>query len=162
MAMDHHFWLFRQGEQTYKDYTKFAGRNDAPVVMDDEVLRYFLDTLRWIPTLNPAKNERGYGLNMYGPTIIDQNGSALFHDIFASWAHLFSLGPEHFSIHGMFGWQWPFEESEHVMTEEELHTLGSIERLSIVRNDFVESLRMLAQFGEQASTGQFFVMHIGI
>jgi hypothetical protein len=162
MTLDHHFWLLQQGEQLHRDYKEFVDRNDAPVAMHDEILRYFSDTLRWIPTLNPAKSERGYGLNVYGPTVIDQIGGALFHDIFASWAHLFSLGPEYFSIQGLFSLQWPYEESEHMMAEAELHKLGEYDRLSITRDDCVERLMELARFGEQARGGQFFVLHLGI
>ncbi len=160
--MDHHFWLFQQGARAYTDYKDLFHRDDVPVTIDDEVLRYFSDTLRWIPTLNPAKNERGYGLNMYGPTIIDQTGGALFQDIFASWSRLFACGPEQFSIRGMFGWRWPFEESEHVFSERELDRLGTYDRLTIVRDEYVRRLTKLASFGEQASTGQFFVLHLGI
>jgi hypothetical protein len=162
MTMEHHFWLFRQGERAYTDYKEFVGRSHAPVMIHDEILRYLSDTLQWIPTLNPAKNERSYGLNMYGPTIIDQSGGGLFQQIFASWSHLFACGPERLTLRGLFNWQWPFEEPEHVIAESELHKLGSYERMSISRDDYIERLTKLAHFGERASTGQFFVLHLGI
>jgi hypothetical protein len=81
MAMNHDFWLFRPEEHAYTDYRDLFAQHDAPVSIDDEILRYFFDTIAWIPTFNPAKNERGNGLNWWGPTIIDQAGGNLFHKI---------------------------------------------------------------------------------
>jgi hypothetical protein len=46
MPMDHDFWLFRQGERAYTDYDDLLPRRDAPVSIDDEVLRYMLDTIK--------------------------------------------------------------------------------------------------------------------
>ncbi len=105
MPMKHSFWLFREGERAYTEYRDLLSRHDAPVRLDDEVLRYCFDTLLWIPTFNPAKNERGNGLNWWGPTIIGQEGGDPFHRIFAAWAHVFSCGPRQLQLHGLFSWQ---------------------------------------------------------
>jgi hypothetical protein len=162
MSMDHSFWLFREGQRAYTDYIDLLPRRDAPVNIDDEVLRYLFDTFLWIPTFNPAKSERGKGLNMWGPTIIDQTGGVLFHQIFTAWAQLFTCGPERFRLRGLFSWHWPFDESEHVINENELHTLGQHTWLEVDRERFVQQLTTLAQFGEQAATGRYFILHLGI
>jgi hypothetical protein len=162
MAMNHDFWLFRQGEHAYTNYRELFARHDAPVSIDDEVLRYFFDAIAWIPTFNPAKNERGNGLNWWGPTIIDQAGGNLFQKIFSSWAQIFISGPEHFQLRGSFSWQWPYEESEHLIAENELGTMGHYQYLSVDRDSLVQRLTKLAEFGAQAATGEFFIFHIGI
>lgn len=59
MPLNHDFWLFRQRERAYIDYHDLFVRHDASVSINDEVLRYFFDIIAWIPTFNPAKNERG-------------------------------------------------------------------------------------------------------
>ncbi|HEY4384358.1 MAG TPA: hypothetical protein VGN34_07795 [Ktedonobacteraceae bacterium] len=63
MSINHDFWLFREGERAYTDYNDLLSRRDAPATLDDDVLLYFFDTVLWIPTFNPARNERGNGLN---------------------------------------------------------------------------------------------------
>ncbi len=40
--------------------------------------------------------------------------------------------------------------------------LGDYEYLEVERTWLVDTLRMLADFGEQAATGEFFVLHLGI
>jgi hypothetical protein len=162
MPINHDFWLFREGERAYTHYSDLLPRRDAPVSIDDEVLKYFVDTLEWIPTFNPAKNEQGNGLNLWGPTIIAQRGGVLFHHIFATWAQLFTYGPEHFQLQGCFEWNWPFDTPEHLMNEEDLRTIGRYIRLKVERERLVQQLTTLAQFGEQAATGRFFILHLGI
>jgi len=162
MPMTHDFWLFREGERAYTEYKDLLPRRDAPVSIDDQVLRYCDDTLVWIPTFNPATSERGHGLNWWGPTIIDQTGGSLFHQICSSWAQLFTVGPAKLRVRRAFSWHWPFEESEHVVREDELNTMGGYTWLEVDRESFVEHLTTLAHFGEQAATGKFFILHLGI
>ncbi|HEV2655089.1 MAG TPA: hypothetical protein VGT82_09015 [Ktedonobacteraceae bacterium] len=160
--MNHDFWLFRQGERAYTDYHDLFARRDAPISIDDEVLRYFFDTIAWAPSFNPARNERGNGLNWWGPTIIDQAGGDLFHTIFSSWAEIFTSGPEHLRLRGSFSWQWPYEEPEHLIAENELDTIGSHQYLLVDRDSLIQQLTTLAEFGAQAATGKFFILHLGI
>jgi hypothetical protein len=124
MAMDHDFWLFREGERAYTEYHDLLPRRDAPVSIHDDVLQYFFDTLTWIPTLNPAKGVYGHGLNMWGPTVIDRTGGALFRQVLAAWAQLFACGPERLRLHGPATWHWPFDEEEHLIHEDEVHALA--------------------------------------
>ncbi|GCF07604.1 hypothetical protein [Dictyobacter arantiisoli] len=162
MSMDHNFWLFQEGERSYTENHDLWGRQDAPVNIDDEMLRYFLDTLLWIPTFNPEKSTDGFGLNMWGPTIINQTGGALFSQIFTSWVQLFTCGPKCLRLKGPFDWQWPYQESEHIMNEDQLETLGQYTQLEIDRDRLIQQLTTLAQFGKQAATGDFFILHLGI
>lgn len=162
MSMDHSFWLFREGERAYNDNQDLWGRHDAPVLIDDEILHYFFDTLAWTPTFNPAKKENGNGLNTWGLTIINQIGGALFHHVFATWVQLLGCGPEHLMLQGLFQWQWPYNELEHIMNEAQLHKLGKYKRLEVDRDWLISQLTMLAQFGELAATGEFYILHLGI
>lgn len=57
MALQHDFWLLRENEYQYASYQDFCVRDDAPVSLADNLLRYVFDTLLWVPTLNPAKKE---------------------------------------------------------------------------------------------------------
>ena len=162
MSMDHNFWLFREGERAYNDNQDLWKRHDAPIILDDEILHYFFDTLIWIPTFNPAKKIDSNGLNRWGMTIINQTGGSLFHEIFSSWIRLLECGPEHLLLQGLFQWQWPYNEPEHIMKEDQLYKLEKHKRLEVNRDWLIHQLTMLAQFGEQAATGNFFTLHLGI
>lgn len=164
MPLEHEFWLLREKENNYRDYHKFLSRQDAPIKLHDDLLRYFTDTLLWVPTLNPAKAglPKGYGLNWYGPTIINQSGGALLHQICTSWAQLFKCGPVRLKLQGGFSLQWPFEESEHLVREEQLATFGHSTYLTVERDWLVQTLTTLAFFGERSATGEFFLLHLGI
>ncbi len=162
--MYHDFWLLEEGVYSYEHYKDFVSRKDAPLHISDDVLRYFADTLSWIPTLNPALVEvpSGQGLNWYGPTIINQMGGDLLQQICTSWSRLFASGPERLTLRGLFEWQWPFDEQEHSVREDQLHMLGRYEYLDIDRDWIVQTLTMLADYGKQAATGKIFILHVGI
>ncbi len=164
MALYHDFWFLREGEHPYTDYPHLLSQHNAPVRVNDDLLRYFSDTLSWIPTLNPAKESMpmGYGLNWYGPTIMNQAGGARFQRVCTAWAQLFACGPEQLKLRVGFSWQWPFEESERLVSEDQLHTFGRYEYLEIDRDQLVRMLTTLAQFGEQASRSEFYVLHLEI
>jgi hypothetical protein len=126
-------------------------------------LRYLADTLAWVPTSNPAKqNEPGYGLNWWGPTIIDQQGGLLFAQIIATWAQLFSYGPAMLKLRGLFSWQVPLEQVTYSLNEDQSDQPKSYDYPEIERDGLVLALTTLAQFGQQAATREFFILHTGI
>jgi hypothetical protein len=120
--------------------------------------------LSWVPTINPAITElpAGRGLNWYGPTIINYAGGALFGHVCASWAHLFSRGPERLRLRGDYGWQWPFDKPEQTINFDQLLDLGQYDQIEIDRTWLVETLKTLASFGDRAASGEFFILHLGI
>lgn len=162
--MNHDFWLLEEGVYSYAQHKDFVSQKDAPLHISDDVLRYFADTLSWIPTFNPALDgvPSGQGLNWYGPTIINRMGGDLLQRVCTSWSELFASGPERLTLRGFFEWQWPFDEQEHSVREDQLHLLGRYQYLEIDRSWIVQTLTALAYYGKQAATGKFFILHIGI
>lgn len=150
----HDFWLLKEGEQTYEDYWGLLGRKDAPVRISDDLLRYFYDTLTWIPTLNPGRSlQQGYGLCLYGPTIINHLGGQQFSDVARGWASLMDLGPEQLILSaGSMG----------VVGEDgELEDKGW-RKLEVERAKIVQQLSLLADWGGLSATGNFYILHLGI
>ena len=88
----------------------------------------------------------------------------MFHHVWASWAQLFEHGPEQLTLRGTFGWQnlAVADESIEVVGLERLMELGDYQQLEVERDWLVKILTKLADFGEQAMTGQYFITHIGI
>lgn len=150
----HDFWLLKEAERDYQNYRDLLGRKDALVRVSDDLLRYFYDTLNWIPTLNPGRSlQQGYGLNLYGPTIINSLGGQQFANVAQAWASLMKLGPEELVLSiGSMG----------IVDEKgELEDKGWC-RLEVMREDIVHKLNLLAEWGILASTGDFYILHLGI
>lgn len=160
----HDFWLIRAGDRRYEDYWDLLGRRDAPVRFPDDLLWYFQDTLDWVPTVIPSLPGLpvAHGLNWTGPTVIERAGGALFRHVWASWASLFAHAPERLTLRGAFGWQWPFEDAEHTLHVDQLLEIGGYDRLDIDRTWLIDTVQTLARFGEQAASGESFVLHLGI
>lgn len=94
----HNFILLDVEEYYQKGYLGFL-QDERNINIADDLLRYFTDSLNWIPTLNPSGRERGhekqgFGLNMYGPTLIMSDGAELGYRICKQWMKLFLLAPE--------------------------------------------------------------------
>ncbi len=86
----HDFLLLSRAEHRFSDYMEFI--NDPVAIrIEDDLIRYIADTLEWIPTLNPAKNNESHrGLCYYGPTVIHTEGAQVASPIFNGWAELFA------------------------------------------------------------------------
>ncbi len=161
--MSHDFWLFREGERTYDDYRDLLARRDAPIRLDDHLLAYFGDSLIWIPTLNPTQGDiPGYGLNWFGPTIVNETGGLALQQVCLAWKQLFACGPAQLRLRVCYTLTWPFEEKEHILDPTQLDQLGEYEYVEVERDWLVETFATLAQFGAQVATGEYFLLHLGI
>ena len=151
----HSFWLLREDECDYADYIPFAKRKDAPIRIADDMLGYVADTLAWVPTRNPNQREAPswQGLDWHGPTIIEQSGGAIFAQICGGWANLLRCSPERLTLpaHGSFIMEPISDEAE-----------WTSYRFWTDRDAIVADLERLAEFGRQAATGEFYILHLGI
>jgi hypothetical protein len=133
------------------DYRAFRRENQGIRVPDD-LVGYIFDTLQWVPTEHPyeelgtwAMPWRGYGLDYHGMTAISKRGAPVFRRICEAWAALFSQAPRSFELRG----RWLPDE-------------GHYERLEFHPEEIVPLLQKLVRHAERASTGEFFVLHVGI
>jgi hypothetical protein len=148
----HDFLLLSIAEQPFENSSKF---NNAPhaVRVPDDLMSYIWDTLSWIPSYNPAKNEQTCGLCRWGPTIIRADGAAITHRIFTAWAELLSVGPPLLRLTG----NWTSVDGEP-------SNEGSYAQLEFDRDPTVAAFRQLARFAEEvvASNGALYILHQGI
>lgn len=155
---DHDFALVREGAWPYGDYESRMVEilaSEETLRIDDDLLWYFVDTLEWVPSILPEHSSawRGRGLNNTGPTIINRAGGAVFSRVFASWAELFAAGPAEIALKIVYSYPW--------VEDDESDTFG-YHVIRVERDPTVETLRALAAFGEQAASGEFFILHLGI
>ncbi|HTN87838.1 MAG TPA: hypothetical protein VL242_29355 [Sorangium sp.] len=150
-GLDHDFFLLDRAEHPFTAYGDFAGSSGA-IQIHDDLVQYMTDALRWIPSLNPARKRRGFGLNIHGPTIITDAGAPIARRIFESWERLFSSSPPMLRLTGAW-----------------CETVGSpgtgrYLKLTYRRDDAVTRLRGLASLCRRVERGggQRYLLHMGI
>ena len=129
----------------------------------NDVLEYMADTLKWIPTYNPATKRPHDGLCWHGPTVIREPGAEVAANIFSSWAALFSVGPEDLRLTGQFGWQLENDPDKDGF-ERVVPGSAAYENLMIDRDAVVKNLRTLAEYAGrvQQTNGAQYILHLGI
>jgi hypothetical protein len=151
MGLNHKFFLLNKSENSYKKYLGIK----SDVNLHDDLIRYMIDTLYWIPTENPNSEKMPFeGLDTYGVTIIKNEGANILFHIISAWINLFSLSPKKLRLTG--GW------TQHYNEEEQPEGEGSYETLEFDRDKVIINLKVLADYAQKASKGDYFVLHIGI
>lgn len=148
----HDFFVLSVAEYPYRGFGKLYNSPEGLRIHDDH-LRYLYDSLLWIPTFNPAINMIEHnGLNLYGQTVIKQDGALIAQKVFKAWSGLFRCGPEIIVLTGNYT-IYPDRPDE-----------GDYKKLSINRNEFVEKLETLAEYCDKvmASEEREFIFHLGI
>ena len=99
----HDFILLEKDEYNKLGYGGFF-HDERRSSISDDLIRYILDTLSWIPSQNPSneKSWKGYGLNLYGPTLFTSEGGRIASQVFQHWIGLFKLAPPSFQLHSGF------------------------------------------------------------
>lgn len=148
----HEFMLLTEKNGTYADYMQHFNDPKALTVNDDLVL-YMMDTMRWIPSINPSNpNEwSGFGLNYYGPTVINRTGAGKAARIFRLWVSMFQEGPSELKLTGTYEW-----------LEDDHSTIGRFPKIKLSRDSVIKTVNDLAALAETAVSGQFYVLHMGV
>ncbi len=148
----HNFWLFREGERAYEDNEDLWGREDASLRIKDDLLRYLIDSLNWIPILNPLSPDspEGKGLDLCGVNIINREGGNCLRQICLGWAQILARGPEPLILTN--GWTGMPDDPES----------WEPYRFYTSRDKFVAALEQLAEYGCLVVTGEYFLLHLGI
>lgn len=161
MALIHEFILVSKSDYTHDYYRKVErnkyGEIDIQksgilelVTFPDELILYINDSLQWIPTINPATSEKGFGLNYYGVTTIYKDGSSIAESVFQSWAKLFSNAPTDLRLTGSWTWSGTNEN------------VGEYEKMVYERDTIVSYFSKLASYCNKVTDGLYYVVHLGI
>jgi hypothetical protein len=156
MVLNHEFFLVTHNEyeeMSYDgDYLSSVGLGNI-ISIHDDIIQYINDTLRWVPSINPAMNyEKGLGLNNYGITLFDKEGAEVIFKIAKAWAYLFSNGPSALKLTGNYGW----------ITNDKGIAEGNYELIEVIRDELIESFRKLQLFSEKVISDKYFIIHHGI
>ena len=161
-GLDHRFLLLSIKAHPVLHWSRFHNDPRAARVHDD-LLHYIADTLKWIPTYNPARQLPHTGLCWYGPTVIRKDGAEVAEKVFTLWAELFACGPRELKLTGRFSWE---AENDRASDWYERVKPGSAgyEHLVLNRDEVVGKFRALASYAEEVrrSGGEYYILHLGI
>lgn len=152
MSLNHDFVLLDRDTDGEWALARFI-HDPRALHLHDDLIRYMLDTLNWIPTYNPSTGTSCYGLNMWGATLIEQDGAMIAERVFRAWAGLFANGPSTLELTGEYCW-----------VEGEPERTGRHERLQYSRDDTVAVLHKLADYSAQIQMafGRLYLYHGGV
>nr|OEJ75433.1 hypothetical protein BH720_09305 [Desertifilum tharense IPPAS B-1220] len=137
------------------DYLKNYIRKQSNVKLHDDFIQYIWDALQWVPSLNPETPQitRTYGLNYYGITIINKEGSEIFHHVMESWASLFLKGLDPLILTG----SW-IQTIDNKKSENE----GNHKKSEFQRDRLVNKLKTLANYANLVTGDEYFILDWGI
>ena len=150
-GLNHDGFLVSRSAYPYSAYAAFL-TDPSGIQLHDDLIWYVNDTLQWIPTFNPARDEPWSGLCHYGPTIISSEGAARAQGIFASWAAVFSNGPATLSLRG----HWTRIDGD--------ARNGAYDTIEVQRDELVEKLHLRTTYAQDVvqSNGALYILHLGI
>lgn len=123
------------------------------VSLHDDFLGYIWNSIVWIPTFNPMKNEPNEGLCRYGITSLGSDSAEKAAKILRAWTGIFREGPETLILTG----SWVYIEGEPMET-------GGYEELRFDRSELTDKLEKLAAFCDmvKAGEGAKHLVHYGV
>ncbi|SDM84329.1 hypothetical protein [Paenibacillus jilunlii] len=88
------FWMNRENNHKVID----------SMVIHDDIIMYISDTLKWIPSRNPALHETPVcaGINYHGVTLFEKKSAGTLKSIFSSWRNLLLNSPLVLELTGEF------------------------------------------------------------
>ena len=120
----------------------------AAVVIDDDLVHYMSDSLRWVPSENPATEDTpGDGVNLYGVTAFSGDGARQLARVLNAWSVRFRCGPEILQFTGTYA---------------TVDGEGGYECLERRRDDVIETLGRIASMAEEAIAPGYWLLHLGI
>ena len=76
---------------------------EKEVHLDDNLILYIIDTLKWIKTFSKLENNiEKNGLNYYGITYFKDEGIKKLKNILLHWKNIFNLGENVIELEGIF------------------------------------------------------------
>lgn len=161
MSLIHDFLLLDRDRDGEWGPLRFI-HDPRAIHLHDDFVRYIQDTLAWIPTTNPARDEPHCGLCMWGPTLIKAEGAAIAERVFGGWAELLAIGPPRLILTGRFS--WAVEDNAPLSGERATQLEGGYDRLEFDREELVRVLRQLAGWCGQVrfGAGRLYLYHDGV
>ncbi|WAU74830.1 hypothetical protein [Acinetobacter sp. TR11] len=166
MALLHDFVLLNKNEFSYDDCCELVGKVSYDVSIHDDLIIYFNDFLKWIPTYNPSLKVRHTGLNYYGVTVIDGDGAKEAFQLFSSLVNILKLSPNVLKLTGAYTFVHAYDDvtdpNENV--DRILRETAGYEKIIMQKSEVIRQFETLAGLMQKIidSDGHLYVLHFGI
>ncbi|TQR46396.1 hypothetical protein [Paenibacillus popilliae] len=135
------------GIYNYKD-----SNPENVVQLHDDMFGYMQDSLKWIETINPDKNESALGFNYYGRSIIEKTGAVKLTKLMKAWYLMFSEAPEDVVLTGWYTWS----------EDGDSRTTGAYEKLSFNRKEILDTLSKIIELSTMVESSEYKMIYLGI
>ncbi|MGL5414719.1 MAG: hypothetical protein ACRDAU_03550 [Clostridium sp.] len=144
-------------EKTCTNYFNGNKENLPFVQIDDDIIIYIYDTLKWIRNDCEESTEKK-GLAYHGLTLIQDDNAKKLKKIIKAWGILFSLGEEEFTLEGSYVY-----ENLGIHEGEEYFTGGSYEKIIVKKRKLLSDLKKLIDMLEVVEKNkEYCVFHRGV
>ncbi|NUF33095.1 hypothetical protein HUN19_03790 [Acinetobacter oleivorans] len=166
MALIHDFVLLNKNEFSYEDCCELAGKISYDVSIDDDLILYFMDYLKWLPTYSPLLKIRMHGLDYHAMTIIDIQGATEALILFSSLVNILKLAPNVLKLTGAYTFMYadddmidPNEKVDRILKE----TAG-YEKIMLYKSKVIQQFEILAELMRKVidSNNTLYVLHFGV
>ena len=166
MALIHDFVLLNKNEFSYEDCCELAGKISYDVSIDDDLILYFMDYLKWLPTYSPLLKIRMHGLDYHAMTIIDIEGATEALILFSNLVNILKLAPNVLKLTGAYTFMYadddiidPNEKVDRIFRE----TAG-YEKIVMQKSEVIRQFEILAELMRKVidSNNALYVLHFGI
>lgn len=165
--MHHDFVLVKKSKintenkmnKVFDNYFNNNQENLPYAKIEDDIIIYMLDTLKWIRN-DYTKIEEKKGLAYYGITLIKDKNAEKLSKIMKAWATLFAQGDKEFELTGMYTL---FGEETYDEITDSYYKDGQYEKIRVVRAELLKDLKKLISILEKAiNDKEYCVVHMGI
>lgn len=150
MSLSHNFYIVPKkviSEEQIINEKEIKQKCDEKIVFPDNLILYILDSLKWIPSINPTKSENGYSINYYGITLFKENAIEKFIKIMDAWISLFNIAPINVELKGNY-----------LITEKK----AGYERIKYKKDELLDTFTTMKIFLEKAKENEMYIIHFGI
>lgn len=140
MALVHEFALFKSEKEIV--FNKESRK--SMIRIDDYFIIYTMDTLMWIPSYWENLEQKKMGINYYGTTLFNEEGTKKLLQLIVSWQQVFNNSPEKFELSTEFIAEDGVFYKEMVEKQVLLSKLSNLENLC---REALEREMLLVHFG---------------
>lgn len=166
MALLHDFVLLNKNKFSYDDCCELIGKVTCDVSIHDDLIMYFYDFFKWIPTYNPSLKVKHNGLNYYGLTIVDIEGAKETLILLSSLVNILKLSPNVLTLTGAYTFVHAYDDlidpNENV--DRILRETAGYKKIIMQKSEVIRQFEALAELMQKVinSNNSLYVLHLGI
>ncbi|MNE33957.1 hypothetical protein D3C80_1276570 [compost metagenome] len=166
MALMHNFVLLNKDEFSYDDCCELIGKISYDVSIDDDLILYFMDYLKWLPTYSPLLKIRMHGFDYHTMTIMDVEGATEALILFSSLVNILKLAPNVLKLTGTYNFKLvdddiiePNQEVDRILRD----TAG-YEKIIMQKSEVIQKFEILIGLMQKVidSNKNLYVLHVGV